>query len=317
MWTVEDFCEKINTSLPTGINLNLRLNEPMAEHSSFRVGGPADIWLSPRGEGLLDYIPHFLDLARQSGLPLLFMGRGANVVVADRGIRGIVFDTSGLDFLSYTDAPNGPRVCVGAGLDIDTLVQDSILKGYSGLEFLAGMPGSIGGALWMNARCYGSSISDVLIQTQIVDEHLKIIDLPYIEKEFGYKKSPFQQSKNLILAASFQLKNEDVAILQKKAQANRQDREEKGHYKKPCAGSVFKNNYAFGKPTGKIIDELGLRGLELGGAQVAPWHGNIIINNGNARAQDIRELAQLVAQRVLAARGLKLECEILFLGEWT
>jgi UDP-N-acetylmuramate dehydrogenase len=181
------------------------------------------------------------------------------------------------------------------------------------------MPGSIGGAVYMNARCYGREIADVLTETEIIDfsgkkpGHLR---LPAKKTDFGYKSSPFQRRDNFILSASFQLVQKDKALICAEMDAHRRDREDKGHYRYPCAGSVYKNNPAFGKPTGKIIDELGLRGLQKGGARVADWHGNIIINTGGSSAADIRNLINEVAARVKEATGFILEPEILFVGEW-
>jgi UDP-N-acetylmuramate dehydrogenase len=194
------------------------------------------------------------------------------------------------------------------------------------------MPGSIGGALWMNARCYGKSVSDVLVETEILDfspgpKHAARRNggtdsaperrlIPFNAADFGYKKSPFQGRDVLILSGRFEFRPRPEAEIRREMEERRRDREEKGHYRYPSAGSVFKNNREFGKPTGKIIDELGLRGLASGGSQVAPFHGNIIINKGNATSSDIRSLIDEVAARVRAATGFILEPEILFAGDW-
>jgi UDP-N-acetylmuramate dehydrogenase len=171
----------------------------------------------------------------------------------------------------------------------------------------------------MNARCYGREIADVLVATEVIDfsgSGPRYVQLPAVKEEFGYKKSPFQGRDMLILSASFRLTPGKTPDIRAAMDAHRADREAKGHYRYPSAGSVFKNNSSFGKPTGKIIDELGLCGLQKGGAQVAPWHGNIIVNTGNAAASDIRALVNEVAARVKAAAGLTLEPEILFVGDW-
>jgi UDP-N-acetylmuramate dehydrogenase len=177
------------------------------------------------------------------------------------------------------------------------------------------MPGAMGGAVWMNARCYDKQVSDVLLRTEILDEDQRQTWVPRAEEAFGYKKSPFQQRDVLIVAAEFRLEKRESAALLAEMAAYRKDREEKGHYRFPSAGSVFKNDRRFGKPAGKIIDELGLRGLRVGGAQVAPWHGNIIINTGGASAADIRRLTELVAEKVKRGTGLDFEREIIFVGE--
>jgi UDP-N-acetylmuramate dehydrogenase len=191
--------------------------------------------------------------------------------------------------------------------------------GLSGLEFLAGMPGSIGGAVWMNARCYGQEIADALCETEIIDfsdTKPEPQRLPAHKSEFGYKFSPFQNRDVLILSAAFQLTPDSEEKIRAEMDAHRADRTAKGHYRSPSAGSVFKNNTKFGKPSGQIIDELGLCGLRKGGAQVAPWHGNMIINTGGASASDIRALIDEVAAQVKAGTGFVLEPEVLFVGEW-
>jgi UDP-N-acetylmuramate dehydrogenase len=165
----------------------------------------------------------------------------------------------------------------------------------------------------MNARCYEKSVSDVLVETEILDEDGRRLWLPFKAEDFGYKQSPFQKRKVLILGARFALNRRDVTEIRREMAGHRQDREQKGHYKAPSAGSAFKNNRDFGAPTGKIIDELGLRGLSAGGAQIAPWHGNIIINTGNATAADIRTLVNIIQEKVKKARGFDLEPEILFI----
>jgi UDP-N-acetylmuramate dehydrogenase len=168
----------------------------------------------------------------------------------------------------------------------------------------------------MNARCYGRSISDLSPEATIVDEELRTVQVPFDPAAFAYKKSPFQTRDVLILSVRLSLAPRPEAELRAEAAELRADRERKGHYRLPSAGSAFKNDYAFGTPTGKIVDDLGLRGLRRGGAMVADWHGNIIVNAGGATASDIRALVDEVADRVRRAVGLVLEPEILFVGEW-
>jgi UDP-N-acetylmuramate dehydrogenase len=180
----------------------------------------------------------------------------------------------------------------------------------------------------MNARCQEKSIADLLIETEIIamDGGFGTAGsgtsgsgpfwVPCKDGDFSYKRSPFQGRKVLITAARFALERGEPEALRRTAAALRRDREAKGHFRAPSAGSAFKNNRAFGKPAGKIIDELGLRGLSIGGAMVAPWHGNFIINSDHARAADIRALTETVIEKVHAALGLTLEPEILFVGDW-
>jgi len=304
--------------------VEIRCDEPMKEHTTFKVGGKADCWIRPNGDGFSSFCVDFLNRTRAANIPVFILGGGANIVVSDKGIRGLVLD------MSAWSGENVSALCASeeelilkSGTKIDEAADAAACANFTGLEFLAGMPGTIGGAVWMNARCYGSEIADVLSWVEIItNDELKKNE--YIIKRieivnghgFGYKKSPFQNMDCLILSAAFKLKkgNEDKILME--MEKNRQDRKEKGHYLFPSAGSAFKNNHDFGKPTGVIIDELGLKGFQIGGAQVAPFHGNIIINTGTATASDIRALADEIAIKVKAATGFVLEPEILFAGEW-
>jgi UDP-N-acetylmuramate dehydrogenase len=310
MLTLQKFIEKINSR--TGFTGFLGYDEPMADHTTFRVGGPADLYIRPEGDGFPDYAALLREAAAGEGIPLFILGGGANIVAADRGIRGIVLDAGGW----RGAAVEGPGLVVRSGAAVDEAVEAAAAAGLGGLEFLAGMPGTLGGAVWMNARCYGKSLSDVLAETEILDEAGARLWIPARPGDFAYKKSPFQNRNVLILSARLALFPRPEGEIRREMAEHRRDREAKGHYRYPSAGSAFKNNRSFGKPTGQIIDELGLRGLCLGGAQVAPWHGNIIINTGNARASDIRALTEAVAARVKAALGFTLEPEILFVGDW-
>jgi len=214
------------------------------------------------------------------------------------------------------------------------LVERARDASLEGLAFLYGMPGTVGGALSMNARCYGSEVADVLCSAR----YLELEDGRWLAREYrmdggdwGYKKSPFAQPiapraeaglpeaappRRVMLSARFSLRLGDRAAIQAEMEAHRADREAKGHYRYPCAGSVFKNNRGFGEPTGKIIDELGLRGLRRGGAMVAEYHGNIIVNSGGASAAEVRALVEELRERVRQARGFELESEVLMVGEF-
>ncbi|AEF85161.1 UDP-N-acetylmuramate dehydrogenase [Treponema primitia ZAS-2] len=298
---------------------DLKYDEPLSTHTTFKVGGPADLWIRPRGEAFPPIAVALLDLARTQGIPLFILGGGANLVVSDSGLRGIVLDTTGwtgCDFSPDEATAASGSVLIRAGTRVDDALEAAAREGWGGLEFLAGMPGTLGGAVWMNARCFDRQVSDVLLETEILDEKLNRISLFPGKGDFSYKKSPFQTRDVLILAARFRLQRREKLEIQGDMEKHRRDREEKGHYRFPSAGSAFKNNRDFGKPTGKIIDELGLRGLSVGGAQIAPWHGNFIINTGNARAADIRELTSLTAEKVKAALGIELEPEIIFVGDF-
>ena len=304
----------------TPLETVIRFNEPMKDHTTFKVGGPADCWIQVKGNNLPSFCRDLLNRACLEGIPVFILGGGANIVVSDKGIRGIVLDMNSWKSCSAGDLSD--ILVFESGTSIDNAVNTTAEKSLGGLEFFAGMPGTVGGAVWMNARCYGSEISDFLYYTEIIykDEKEKRFTQKRIyNKEgegFGYKKSPFQKMDCLILKAAFKLIKSDKKQLLTDMDKCRNDRKEKGHYLFPCAGSAFKNNYDFGKPAGQVIDECGLKGLKTGGAQVAPFHGNIIINTGSASAYDIRCLVNEVTVRVKNTAGFNLEPEILFIGDW-
>jgi UDP-N-acetylmuramate dehydrogenase len=312
MSTIRELLEKINTE--TGFTGSIRYDEPLAAHTTFRVGGPADAWVRPEGSGFPGYAAALLREARARGVPVFILGGGANLVAADRGIRGIVLDSSG--WAGCEAEPGGAVLRVRAGTALEALTTAAAEQGLGGLEFLAGMPGTVGGAVWMNARCYGSSVSDVLLETEFLDETLGLLSVPMRAGDFSYKRSPFQKRRGLILSARFRVKARPPAEVLGEMEGYRRDREQKGHYRYPSAGSAFKNNQDFGKPTGRIIDELGLRGFRVGGAAVADYHGNIIINTGGARARDIRALVEALQEKARGSLGIALEPEILFVGDW-
>jgi len=303
MVTVRERLKKIN------IQGSLRYLEPMKFHTTFQIGGPADIFYTPK-----DLNDFFLlhSFAKAEGIPLFLLGRGANILVSDKGIRGIVVDMKSLTGCTIKDN----TITALAGTEIDHLVETALKEGLSGLEFLYGMPGTVGGSVWINARCYGTSISDRLLEVTILDEKDTFTTLSIDPTEFDYKISPFQKRRVPIVSATFSLSHGPREEIEAEMKARVQDRQRKGHYTAPCAGSVFKNCRDFGEPSGKIIDSLGLKGFSLGGAQIAPFHGNIFLNISNSTARDMRSLIQYVQEEVRIKIGFSLEPEILFVGEW-
>ncbi|GHU06877.1 UDP-N-acetylenolpyruvoylglucosamine reductase [Spirochaetia bacterium] len=290
-----------------------RFDEPMALHTTFKVGGPADVWIQSDAKTFAVFTAALLREAVSAEIPVFVLGGGANLVFSDKGIRGIVFDTGAF---TGSEMKSDNTICVMAGTRIDAAAEYAAAAGRSGLEFLAGMPGTIGGAVYMNARCYDRSVSDVLESVDIIDEKYERVTVPFKADDYGYKRSPFQRRSVIILSVLFRTEKRDGAEIRRKMEEHRQDREAKGHYRYPCAGSAFKNNRGFGKPAGKIIDELGLRGLRSGGAMVAPYHGNIIINTGGAAAGDIKTLMDIIAEKARLVLGIELESEIIFAGDW-
>ncbi|WP_428771259.1 UDP-N-acetylmuramate dehydrogenase [Treponema sp. HNW] len=300
-------------------------NEPMSEHTTFKIGGPADVFIEPADEQSLIFV---LKEAASFGVPLFILGGGSNLVVSDKGIEGCTLCTASLKNIGF----DGSVLHCGSGCTFEELLAFCRINSLGGLESFAGLPGSVGGAVYMNARCYETSISDVLVSADYLfagksgtsaagGTACKAEQLHYAmrKEDWEYKKSPFMNMRlqgllPLILCASFKVYAEEPARIAQKCGGFIQSREQKGHFRYPSAGSVFKNNRAFGKPSGQIIDEAGLRGLRIGDAQVAPWHGNFIVNLNRASADNIKELVEQIQHEVKRKTDFELECEIIFCG---
>jgi UDP-N-acetylmuramate dehydrogenase len=292
------------------VGVPAQLDEPMAAHSSFRIGGPADLYVLP-GDAV--EAAEILRVCVREGVPVFLLGGGTNILVSDRGIRGAVVDLSRLAGVQV----EGSLVTARAGTPVSDVAEEACAHGLSGLEFAYSLPGSVGGAVWMNARCYGGEISDALERVDYL-EGSDLAPRRYEKKsaDWGYKRSPFQENRKVVLSASFRLHPGEPAEMRQKMRSHREDRERKGHFLHPCAGSIFKNNRAFGAPTGQLVDSLGLKGTRIGDAQIAPYHGNIFINNGGASATDMRALIEKVEQEVRARLGFELQREVILVGEW-
>lgn len=294
-------------------NFNIRgsvsFDEPLSGHTSFRVGGPADAYVVPEDAAEITVV---LRAAARERIPVFVLGGGANILVSDAGIRGVVLD---LSRIRHIDLREGELI-VGAGYPMSDAAAWAAARGASGPDFLYSMPGSVGGSVWMNARCYGTSVSDILRWVTLVDAAQGRHRYVPPADEFAYKKSPFQTRRSVIFEACFSVKEEEPETIAARMREIEADRRAKGHFDAPSAGSVFKNNRAFGKPTGRIIDELGLKGHRIGGARISPLHGNIILNTGTATAADILALIRHVETTVEEATGFRLEREVMPVGSW-
>lgn len=303
-------------------------NEPLAPKSTFKVGGNARLFIMPQTPEQLESV---ISAARSSELPFFVTGGASNVVYPDGTYEGAIISTQEIKEIFYDPdetAPDGSvLVTCQCGVPMAAFVDFCTRKNLSGAEQFAGLPGTIGGAVYMNARCFDRSISDILYSTTNIEftgDKSKTVELPFNSAEWDYKKSPFQAHtdengsqtpQRYITQVTFRLTPADTAAHDritadcKKFIAERVD---KGHFKYPSAGSVFKNNHAFGAPSGKLIDQCGLKGLTAGGAQIAPFHGNFIINTGNATAENIKTLVQAAQKAVKEKFGFELEPEIIF-----
>lgn len=288
---------------------SLREDEPMAAHTTFRVGGPADLFAEPADA---EDLATLLGFCRDEGIPAFVLGGGANILVSDRGIRGMVITMSRFSTLSI----ESETLSVGAGLPVSDAAAWCAERGYAGIHFLYAMPGSVGGAVWMNARCYDGEVFDVLEWVDLLTRDGRECRYTPVAGDFAYKVSPFQANDAVILRCGFRLTAQDRSVVWDQMRGFQADRESKGHFTAPSAGSMFKNDRTFGAPSGVIIDRLGLRGLRVGGAQVSPTHANIIINSQAATATDIDRLATHVEEAVFTAFGFRLEREVLRVGDW-
>ena len=299
-------------------------NEPLAPKSTFRVGGTAKLFVSPQNpQELCDVI----SAVRAAQVNYFILGGGSNLVFPDGEYNGVIVSTKDINQIFF-DADANPQdgealVTCQCGVPMATLVDFCTKKNLSGMEQFAGLPGSVGGAVFMNARCFDRSVSDIIFSTK----HLEFQGKNPVQRErlfsaqeWDYKRSPFQseqsaESPKIVLEATFRLAQktqENHADILAECKKYISERVEKGHFKYPSAGSVFKNNRAFGAPSGKLIDECGLKGLQIGGAQIAPFHGNFIVNTGNATARDIRALVEKAQSSVKEKFGFDLEPEIVF-----
>jgi UDP-N-acetylmuramate dehydrogenase len=319
MDTLRKFIEKCN------IGGSTLFDEPMSLHTTLKIGGPADAFVRPQSVGELMVL---LTEATKEGMPVTMIGGGANLLVADRGIRGLVISTESLR--GFHVDPNG-LAYAEAGLSVVELGNKARELGFSGLEFAAGLPGSVGGAVYMNARCYGREFADVLVRIEYIVPRNPVSGFPNPvwtresaipdRAAWAYKRTPFMPGNWLagaiIVGAAFQLVHDDSASIAAAMAANEADRQSKGHFDYPSAGSFFKNNRAFFRPTGSILDGLGFKGRRFGDAMVNPRHANIFVNAGSATAADMLALMEEARQITRSAYGFELEAEVVLLGDFS
>jgi UDP-N-acetylenolpyruvoylglucosamine reductase len=281
-------------------------NEPLARRTTMRVGGPADCYLEPASEADL---AQALQFCAETGLPFTFLGRGSNLLVRDGGVRGVVISLAHPAFTRLEVA--GHQLICGAGVKLKELAVTARRHGLGGLEFLEGIPGTLGGALRMNAGSMGSWLFDVVETIRFMDFSGRVLERKASEVVVEYRGCPLFKNH---VALGAVLKGEPAAPA---AITQRMDRFSRRRWETqpaaPSAGCVFKNPPAI--PAGKLIDELGLKGARVGGAVVSDLHANFITNDGTATARDVLNLIQLIQQKAKAARGIELETEVQILGE--
>ncbi|MEH7011927.1 UDP-N-acetylmuramate dehydrogenase [Neobacillus niacini] len=285
----------------------VKRNELLSQHTTMKIGGPADIFIEPSS---LENIQKVMTFIKEGQIPWRAIGRGSNLLVSDKGIEGVVIKLgSGLDHLSINES----TITVGGGHSLVSLSTLISKKGLSGLEFASGIPGSVGGAVYMNAGAHGSDISKILTKAHILFEDGAIEWLSKDEMEFTYRTSVLQKKRpGIVLEAEFQLIKGDRTAIVSQMQKNKDYRKETQPWNFPCAGSIFRNplpNYA-----GKLIEEAGLKGFQIGGAKISEMHGNFIVNAGNATAKDVLDLIQYIKDKILNLYGIKIETEVEIIG---
>lgn len=284
----------------------LRSDEPLAKKTTLRVGGPADLFVEPASESDLSRV---LQFCGEKELPLFVLGRGSNLLIKDSGIRGVVVSLAHPKFSEIQ--VEGEVLRCGAGVKLKAIAVEARKSNLAGLEFLEGIPGNLGGALRMNAGAMGSAMFNVVETIRMMDRAGKIHEMDRRDIDAGYRSCPLLRD---YIALSAVLKGQPasgdaVAERMKTYSAKRWESQPK----EPSAGCIFKNPPAI--PAGKLIEELGLKGTRVGGARVSEIHGNFIVNDGTATAQDVLDLIELIKARVAAERGLELRTEVEIIGE--
>lgn len=298
--------DRLKVRLQEEIVGQVKGNEPLANYTTWKIGGPAQILVIPKN---IDALIRTLSIINESKASVFIIGRGSNLLISDAGIDGVVIKISdGLDHLEV----KGEEIRVGAGYSLIKLATILSKQGLSGLEFAGGIPGSVGGAVFMNAGAHKSDISTILIKTRIVYQDGTEKWYNKDEMEFSYRTSRLQRDHGICIEAIFQLKHGNRDVIVAEIQKNKEYRKKTQPWDYPCCGSVFRNH--FSHPAGKLVEEAGLKGYTIGGAQVSTMHANFIVNIGGATAENVLELINYIKKRVDEKFQVKLETEVELIG---
>lgn len=285
----------------------LRFDEPMKDHTSFKVGGPADVLAIPDGSGQLVKV---LKVCRNNGIPYLVIGNGSNLIVRDKGIRGVVVKISE----NIGDVIiEGEIIEAEAGILLSRLANIALENGLSGMEFASGIPGTLGGAVFMNAGAYGGEMKDIVIKTVYLDRSCEVRVIQGDEHHFGYRDSFIQRDGGIVLKSYLKLTKGNRQLIKNRMDELCQQRKDKQPLEMPSAGSVFKRPE--GHYTGALIEGCELKGFVSGGAQISDKHCGFIVNKGGASAADIINLINYVKTCVYSKYGVELQTEVKVVGE--
>ena len=285
----------------------VRAHEPLAKRTTLRVGGPADLYVEPASEADLGATLRF---AAENSLPFFVLGRGSNLLVRDGGVRGIVLSLSQLYFSRIEEVAGEPKLRCGGGAKLKDVANEAKRRGIAGLEFLEGIPGSVGGALRMNAGAYGGAMFDVVDSLRFMDFSGNVQEVPVERVQAAYRSCPFFKT-HIALGATLNGREATREEVEKRMQECSQKRWS-SQPKAPSAGCAFKNPSAI--PAGRLVEEMKLKGTRVGGAMVSLEHGNFIVTDGTAKAADVLNLIAHIKERALAERGIALETEVQIIG---
>ena len=284
---------------------NIKIKEPMSKHTSFKTGGTAEIYITGK---TIEQIQEVLKYSKQNNIKLYIIGNGSNLLVSDEGIKGIVLKIA-VDSIETLESDFGILVKAGAGVKTMALAQMLKKDGITGFEEFAGIPGTIGGANYMNAGAYGKELKDIIVKTKVINKETgKIQILKNEEQELKYRSSIFKNKKYIIIETMLNLQRGEPEEIERKMNEFAIQRKEKQPLEYPSAGSTFKRGDGF--ITAKLIDECGLKGYSIGGAQISEKHAGFIINKNNATSKDILDLIQYTKKKVFEKFGVQIEEEV-------
>ncbi len=298
------FYDEITTALP---ELKVLKDEPMSRHTTFRIGGPADYFVCPDRE----QIAEVLAVAKKCGMAITVIGNGSNLLVGDKGIRGLVVEIGSAMNQIMVDKNH---ITAGAGALLSQVAAKAAAAELGGMEFAAGIPGSVGGAVTMNAGAYGGEMKDILRTVTVLTPEGELKTLDVSEMDLSYRHSCVPEQQYIVLEAEIELGYKPEEEIRAQMEELRNKRIEKQPLEYPSAGSTFKRPEGYF--AGKLIMDAGLRGYRVGDAQVSEKHCGFVINRKNASAQEVRQLMQDVQDKVKAQFGVMLEPEVKMLGEF-
>lgn len=282
--------------------------EPMKMHTTFRIGGPADYFVLPHTK---EELAEIISICREEETPWFILGNGSNLLVSDNGVRGVVIQL----YKNYNEIRvEGNRMIAQAGASNAVIAHRALEQALTGYEFAAGIPGTVGGAVVMNAGAYGGEMKDILLEVTVLDEKSRFVVLKKEELELGYRTSIISRKGYVVVEAVFGLEKGSGEIIRSRMEELKNQRVSKQPLEYPSAGSTFKRPEGYF--AGKLIMDAGLRGFSSGGAQVSEKHCGFVINAGDATAQDVMDLIKKVQQIVYEKFGVHLETEVKFLGEF-